>query len=311
MKILFLASGEFARPSLTMLADPNNDFELKIISQPDQGKGRGRKPGSTPIKMQALETGLEVMTPADINSPNVIEELRSFAPEVLLLIDFGVRLKQPLIELPHLAAVNLHPSLLPAYRGPAPMPWALINGEPVTGVTTQLIGDKIDCGDILLQEPTFILDHETLPQLAQRLSLLGAGLVKRTLMELAAGRLQPQPQNENLASKAPKLRKEDGLLNWNLPAGVLFNRIRGLNPWPGTYTFLRGKRVKIIAARPSSETIFLPAGQLKAVGNHLYVGCAKGSLLEIEKLQAAGKPVRAAADFLPGLRLKENETFSV
>jgi methionyl-tRNA formyltransferase len=190
------------------------------------------------------------------------------------------------------------------------MPWALINGEPITGVTTQLIGEKIDCGQILLQEPTFIFDHETLPHLSQRLAQLGAPLVWRTISELEENKLEPKPQDERLASIAPKLKKEDGLIDWQTPAPALFNRIRGLNPWPGTYTFLKGKRVKIIAVSPAKETCFLPPGALRVEDDKLLVGCGQAGTLNINELQMAGKPPRTAADFLRGHKINSDDCFS-
>ena len=309
MKIILLASGEFALPTLEILAEQRPEIELKLISQPDRSKGRGRKLTPTPATAKAVELGIETATPKSVNSPEGEQYIKDFAPDYLVLVDYGIKLSPETIALPKKAALNLHPSLLPAYRGPAPMPWALIKGEPITGVTTQLIADKIDCGHILLQEPTFILDHETLPQLAHRLGLLGATLVRRTLTEMEAGTLEPEPQDERLASKAPKLKKEDGLIDWQAPAPALFNRIRGLNPWPGTYTFLRGKRLKILAANPVSGPYLLAPGALRVENDMLLVGCGHMETLRIDKLQLAGKPARSAAEFLRGHKINSGDTF--
>jgi len=249
LKILFLGAGEFALPTLEKLASVFPRENLLVVSQPPRAKGRGRRKAATPVSDKARELGLEQITPKNINHPESQAVIRQFEPDYLVLVDFGTRLEPETIALPKKAAINLHPSLLPAFRGPAPMAWALIKGEPVTGVTTQLIGDKIDCGHILLQDPTFIRDHETLPELSRRLGRIGAPLVTDTIEGLESGELEPRPQNESLASQAPKLKKEDGLIDWNEPAANLFNRIRGLNPWPGTYTFHRGRRLKILKAR--------------------------------------------------------------
>jgi methionyl-tRNA formyltransferase len=281
-----------------------------LISQPDRNKGRGRKIAPTPARAEAMKLGLETAAPKSVNSDEGQQIIAGFAPDYLVLIDYGIKLSPATISLPKAAAVNLHPSLLPAYRGPAPMPWALINGEPITGVTTQLIGEKIDCGHILMQEPTFIMDHETLPQLAQRLSLFGAPLVWKTISELENNSLEPKPQDERLASTAPKLKKEEGLIDWQLPAPALFNRVRGLNPWPGTYTFLRGKRIKILEVSPVSDTYLLPPGALHREANRLLVGCGQAGTLSIDKLQAAGKPIRTAAEFLRGHKIHAEDTFS-
>jgi len=310
MRILFLASGEFAIPTLKLLAGQRPEVELKLISQPDRNKGRGRKIAPTPAKAAALELGIETATPKSVNSEEGRRIISDFAPDYLVLIDYGIKLSPETIALPKEAAINLHPSLLPAYRGPAPMPWAIINGEPITGVTTQLIGKKIDCGQILLQEPTFIFDHETLPHLSQRLAQLGAPLVWRTISELKDNRLEPTPQDERQASIAPKLKKEDGLIDWQIPAAALFNRIRGLNPWPGTYTFLKGKRVKIITVSPAEETYLLPPGALRVENDKLIVGCGQAETLSIDELQIAGKPPRTAADFLRGHKINPDDCFN-
>ena len=309
MKILLLAAGQFAIPTLELIAGHRPTVELKLFSQPDQAKGRGRKQTPTPAKEAALNLGLEVETPKDINAPESHQLIAEFAPDYLILVDYGAKLSPETIALPKQAAINLHPSLLPAYRGPAPMPWALINGEPMTGVTTQLIGEKIDCGNILFQEPTFIFDHETLPQLSRRLSILGAPLVWRTIREWEAATVEPRPQDESLASLAPKFKKEDGLINWQAPAEALFNRVRGLNPWPGTYTFHHGKRVKIIVARPVQAPHILAPGTILADTGKLLVGCGQGGTLSIERLQVAGKPSRSAGEFLRGYKARENDFF--
>jgi len=311
MKILFLGAGKFAIPTLELLAGEEMVSDLLVITQPDRGKGRGRKPAPTPVRETARRLGLEVLTPRDVNRPESLEAISKFAPDYLVLVDFGVRLTPETISRAKRAAINLHPSLLPAYRGPAPLAWVLLKGEPVTGVTTQLIGERIDCGHILLQEPTFIRDHETLPELSCRLSHIGAPLVIRTIREWEAGTIEPRPQNELLASKAPKLKKEDGLIDWNEPAEKIFNRIRGLNPWPGTYTFHHGKRVKILEAEPLAAELFpQPPGSIVIDGDRLTVFCGGNTRLEIKKLQPAGKPVRTAAQFIHGLKKREHDCFS-
>jgi methionyl-tRNA formyltransferase len=312
LKIVFLGAGEFALPTLERLAAEFPAENLLVVSQPDRARGRGRKKAATPVSLKARELGLKLLTPKNVNSPESRAAMEEFAPDYLVLVDFGTRLAPETIALPKKAAINLHPSLLPAYRGPAPMAWALIRGEPVTGVTTQLISEKIDCGSILIQDPTFIRDHETLPELSRRLSEIGAPLVIATLEGLESGELEPRPQDESLASKAPKFRKEDGLINWQDDAAAIFNRIRGLNPWPGTYTFHRGKRTKILRARPLAEPLLLPPapGELRADGERLLVGCGQNSVLEILELQPAGKPVRTAAQFIHGRQLKQPDHFS-
>ncbi len=312
LKLLFLGAGDFGLPTLERLAAKRKKYELLVITRPDRGKGRGRKPAPTPIREAAVHLGLPLLTPENINLPESHREIAAFTPDYLLLIDYGVRLQPETIALPRKQAINLHPSLLPAYRGPAPIAWTLIHGEPVTGVTIQLIAEKIDCGAILAQDTTFVRDHETRPELSARLSRIGAELVEITLEGLENGVLVPRPQDESRASRAPKLKKEDGLIDWCLPAGYIFNRIRGLTPWPGTYTFHRGKRIRILKAEPCRETPLLtpPPGTLILENGRLEVACGDNSRLEILELQPAGKPARSAAQFLNGYRPRANDRFS-
>jgi len=301
MKVILTASGTFALPSLEIMAARLTPGSLLVISQPDRRRGRGRQYHPTPIKLRALELGLSVITPEKIGSREDMEISSKFAADFLVVIDYGQLIPHSLIALPHQAAINLHPSLLPKHRGPAPIVWSLLQGDSVTGVTTQLLADKIDCGDILLQRKTEIKTSETSTQLTERLQNLGAELVWETLEKWQDGLIKPVSQDNDKASYAPKLHKHDGLLDWNQDAHALERRIRALNPWPGTFTFCQGKRLKILEAAISPVIMdeVLPSGTVQIKQGQLYAACGHGFLL-ISKVQPEGRRPQNASDFLRG-----------
>ena len=314
MKILLAATGGFAIPTLESLTSWVSKENLLVISQPDRQRGRGRRQLPTPIKKQALKLDLTVITPDNLNQPRLWQELTNFTPDYLVVVDYGRIIPLTLITLPRKAAINIHPSLLPAYRGPAPMIWCILNGEEKTGVTTQLVAEKVDTGDILLQTEFPLPPQITLVEMENKLSLMGANLLRQTIEQYHAGHLKPRPQDDNLASYAPKLDKSEGRLDWQQPAVNLERRIRALNPRPGTYTFWQGKRLKILAAvLPADKPLVLPElspGTIMVEKDLLLVVCGTGSLLQITRLQAENKPPREAADFIHGNRLKTGFRFT-
>ena len=311
MKVILTASGTFALPSLEIMAARLSPDNLLVISQPDRRRGRGRQYQPTPIKQRALELGLSVITPEKIGSQEDIEISSKFAADFLVVIDYGQLIPHSLITLPHQAAINLHPSLLPKHRGPAPIAWSLLMGDSITGVTTQLLADRIDCGDILLQRKTEIKASETSIQLTERLQKLGAELLWETLEKWQAGLIKPVPQDNDQASYAPKLHKKDGLLDWKQDAHELERRIRALNPWPGTFTFWRGKRLKVLAATiiPIEMDKAPAPGTTQVSEERLYAACGRG-FIQITKVQPEGRQPQNSSDFLRGHHLTTGEQFN-
>ena len=311
MKVILAASGTFALPSLEIITARLPAENLLVISQPDRRRGRGRQYHPTPIKQRALELGLSTITPEKLGSREDMEICSKFAADFLVVIDYGQLIPHSLITIPHQASINLHPSLLPAHRGPAPITWSLLQGDEFTGVTTQLLADEIDCGDILLQKKTIIKASETSTQLTERLQNLGAGLVWETLEKWQAGLIKPQPQDNDKTSYAPKLRKRDGLLDWNRNAHELERRIRALNPWPGTFTLWRGKRLKILMARLTTKNPLEPLspGTIWIHDHQLYAACGRG-LIQITKVQPEGRQPQDSSDFLHGYRVTTGEQFN-
>ncbi len=311
MKVILTASGTFALPSLEIMAARLTPDNLMVISQPDRRRGRGRRYHPTPIKFRALELGLSVISPEKLGKQEDMKIFSDFAADFLVVIDYGQLIPHSLITLPRQAAINLHPSLLPAYRGPAPIVWSLLQGDSVTGVTTQLLADKIDSGDILLQKKTEIKASETGTQLTERLQNLGAELVWETLEKWQEGLIKPVPQDNDKASYAPKLHKHDGLLDWNQDVHEIERRIRALNPWPGTFTFWRGKRLKILEAAISPIVIkeVPPPGTIQVKQGQLYTACGHGFLL-ISKVQPEGRRPQNAGDFLRGHHVTAGQQFN-
>ena len=311
MKVILTASGTFALPSLEIMAARMKPENLMVVSQPDRRRGRGRHYHPTPIKLRALELGLSVISPEKLGKQEDMKIFSAFAADFLVVIDYGQLIPHSLIALPRQAAINLHPSLLPKHRGPAPIVWSLLQGDLVTGVTTQLLADKIDCGDILLQRKTEIKATETSTQLTERLQNMGGELVWETLEKWQKALIKPRPQENDKASYAPKLHKHDGLLDWNLDIHEIERRIRALNPWPGTFTFWRGKRLKILEAAVSLLEMkeVLSPGTILVKQGRLYTTCGHG-FLQIGKVQPEGRRPQDAGDFLRGHHLTTGEQFN-
>jgi methionyl-tRNA formyltransferase len=261
------------------------------------------------VKQTALGAGLEVYQPARLREPATADFLSRYRPDAIVVVAYGHILPKWIIDLPRLGCINLHASLLPKYRGAAPIQWSLIRGESVTGVTTMRIDEGLDTGDILLKREVAIQDDDTAETLSRRLSLLGADLMIETLRRLERGDLQAQPQDHAQATFAPILKKEDGRIDWNLPALDIWNRIRGLRPWPGAYTRFRGKNLHIWAAhRPDSrETTPLDSGTLIADRSRLRVTCAQGTPLDLAEIQLEGRKRMPVRDFLNGVKIEAGE----
>jgi methionyl-tRNA formyltransferase len=306
MKIVFMGTPDFAVPSLKAIIAENRWEVALVVTNPDEPQGRGLKPSPPPIKVAGHQLGLRVAQVANLDDPDFYASLEAVSPDVLVVVAFRI-LPANLLSIAKLASFNLHASLLPKYRGAAPVNWAIINGEKETGVTTFLLEEGVDRGKILVQKKTEIGEDETAGEVLDRLSHLGAEAVIETLKQIEMGNYTPIPQDESKASKAPKIRKQDCLLEWDKPAENIHNFIRAFSPDPGAHTFFRGKMLKIYRTRktniPSSG--FLP-GQLLVIDSGLYVSTAD-YLLMIEELQLEGKKKLLASQFVQGARLQPGE----
>lgn len=314
LRIVFCGTPAFALPALRALtAEP--DFRVEaVITQPDRPRGRGGEISISPVKVAATESGIQVYQPEKIKSDAANDFLQRLAPDVIVIIAYGQIISQRLLDIPRLGWVNVHASLLPKYRGAAPINWAIINGETRTGVTTMQVNAGLDTGPILLKSETHIGADETAQELAARLAEMGAPLVVETLRKLARAKITPQPQGDSQASLAPLLKKEDGRIDWSLPARGIYNRIRGLQPWPGAFTTFRGKTCSIWG-RPLVEQKMegktdAPPGTILSEHNQLAVACGGGTILGLEFVKIEGRKRVTAREFASGARLGVGERFA-
>ena len=303
MKIAFLGTPEFALPSLDMLRQSGH--ALALFTQPDRPVGRHATLTPPPTKAYALEHGIPVFQFEKIRLPEGLAALRAFAPDLMVTAAFGQLLSAENLSVPKYGCINVHGSLLPKYRGAAPIQWAIINGETETGITTMMTNIGMDTGDILLTDTIAIDPDETAGELFGRMALLGAETLRRTISALEAGTLIQIPQDEAQATKCPMLKKEHGKLDLSFVAQAVHNRVRGTNPWPGAYTLLDGEPLKIHKTRicdlpVGNEPIGILKGNAKS---GLFVRCADG-WLEILELQATGGKRLAAKDYLLGKTLE-------
>lgn len=308
MRLVFFGTPEFAVPSLEALVRAGHRV-LAVITQPDRPAGRRQQPAPPPVKLRALELGLDVKQPERLRDPDFLEWLRACEWDAGVVVGYGKIVPSAIFRLPKHGVVNVHASLLPHYRGAAPIEWAIANGETRTGVTTIRIDEGLDTGDILLQCETQIGEEETAVMLRARLARMGADLLIETLAGLEAGTIRPRPQDHSQATLAPMLRKEDGRIDWSRTAEEIVRRVRAFVPWPGAYSWLRGKLLHLWRARALGAGGAGAPGTLAAQGERLLVSCGQGSVLEIFELQLEGRKRMPAAEFLRGFRLKQNERF--
>lgn len=306
MRLVFLGTPAFAVPTLERIAATGHEV-VEAVTQPDRPRGRGQNPAAPPVKEVALGLGIPVYQPERIRRPEAVEHLRALAPEAMVVVGYGQIIPQSVIDIPSLGILNVHASLLPRYRGAGPIQWAIVRGETRTGVTIMRIDAGLDTGDMLLKAETEIAPEENAIELGSRLSTMGADLLVEALAGLAAGTITPEKQDNNQATYAPLLKKEEGLIDWSLPASEIHNRIRGLQPWPGAYTTFRGQTVhiwktKVAQAGPGGTPL---SGTIVSI-KPLLVACGSGSL-ELQELQLEGRKRLGAAEFSNGQRLKENE----
>jgi methionyl-tRNA formyltransferase len=315
MRLVFCGTPQFAVPSLKhLLAQP--DFEiLSVYTQPDRPRGRGQEVSFSPVKEAALSAGIPVMQPEKVRTQEVESHLWNLELDAIAIIAYGQIIPKRLLPIPKLGWINLHASLLPKYRGAAPIHWAIANGETLTGNTTMRIDEGMDTGEMLLQKELSIGPDETSPELAARLAEAGAPLMAETLRRLAKGDLEARAQDHSQATLAPMLKRENGRIDWGRSAVEIYNRMRGFAPWPGAYTEFRGQTCHL-CGKPSSEGHSVSNDNKDAAPGALLVGkesfrvvCGGGSLLEILSVKQEGRKQISAAEFLRGARAEAGEHF--
>src|SRR5438067_6706563 len=254
MKLVFCGTPQFAIPTLEKLIAAGHEIAL-VVTQPDRPQGRGLELAALPVKQCALKHALPITQPERIkNNLEFRERLGHIAPDAVIVVGYGRIIPQWMLTLPRFGNINLHASLLPKYRGAAPIQWAIAEGERITGITTMLLNEGLDTGDILLQEEMPIAPEDTAVSVAPRLATIGADLMVQTLDRLSAGTIVPTPQDHSRATLAPILKREDGLIDFSRPAEVIINRLRGFQPWPGVYTSFRGKKLAVLEAKISKKS---------------------------------------------------------
>jgi len=304
--VVFLGTPEFAVPSLVALATEHD--VAAVFTQPDRPKGRGNQLAESPVKAAARQLGIVVHQPERVRRPESVELLRELAADLMVVVGYGQIIPQTIIDLPRHGILNVHASLLPKYRGAAPIQWAIANGESETGVTIMQIDAGLDTGDMLLKERVTIAVEETAPELGARLAPLGAGLLCEAIREITAGTIRREKQNSAEATLAPILKKEDGLVDWHRPASRIDSRLRGFSPWPGAYTSFRGQQLSITRAKPAAEEADLLPGRIRAAKRRLFTGCGEHTTLELLEVQPAGKKRMSAEAFLNGYKITETES---
>ncbi len=310
MNIVFMGTPEFALPTLKALHHSSHSIQA-VITQADKPKGRGQKLIFSPIKQYALDSKLPILQPKTVNEPEFIESLKKNRPDIVIVVAFGQILSENFLKIPIQFCVNLHSSLLPKYRGAAPIHRAILNGDNKSGVTTMIMDKGMDTGDILLMQETPINETDNAQTLHDTLSRLGGTLVLETIKRLEENTLLPVPQDHNQATYAAKLKKEEGLIRWELPATTLSNQVRGLTPWPGTYTLLNKKRLRIIKVQVDKGTLDdIPGKVARVTDLGIEVGTGKGRLV-INELQPEGKKSMSAKSFLAGHKIKRGTLFDL
>jgi methionyl-tRNA formyltransferase len=312
MKLIFCGTPQFAVPTLERLIAEKHDVEL-VMTNPDEPSGRGYEMKPPPVKQAAVKAGLDVFQPLKLKEESTVGFLSKFHPDLIVVVAYGHIIPRWMIDLPEQGCINVHASVLPKYRGAAPIQWAIMRGESVTGVTTMKIDEGLDTGDILLKREVAIQGGDTTETLSERLSGVGADLMVETLRKLIRGEIQPQPQDHALATFAPILKKEDGRIAWTLSAEEIGWRVRGLRPWPGAYTSFRSKHLHIWSAAPVIGRVGPghEPGTLLPERGALRVACGLGTLLEVRELQFEGRKRLPARDFLNGVRPLPGEMLGV
>jgi len=302
MKLVFCGTPMFAVPSLERLSASGFEIQL-VVTQLDRPQGRGMVLTAPPVKQSALKLGLPVIQPEKIKKNEAFQtQLTSLRPEAIVVVGYGKIVPPWMLQLPRYGNINVHGSLLPKYRGAAPVQWAIALGETVSGVTTMLLNEGLDTGDILLQKEMEIRPEDTAVTYAPRLAELGADLLVETLHGLEERTITPTPQDNARVTLAPILKKEHGLIDFTRRATDIHNRLRGFQPWPGAYTQFRGKTLKLTSARAEDTLSNLNSGELRVGDEKLFVGCGERTVLELLQVQPEGKKIMAAREFINGYR---------
>lgn len=304
MKIIFMGSAAFAVPSLIKIYESEHDLQL-VITQPDKPAGRGKKLTSPPVADRTKNLDLPLYQPKSIKSAKVLDKIRDLKPDLIAVVAYGKLLSDELLKIPPLGCINIHSSLLPKYRGAAPINWAIVNGDKESGVTSMYINSELDAGDILLQEKITITDNDDSITLHNKLAPLGADILMKTIRGLEAGSIERKMQNPNKASFAPIIQKEDGHIKWHKSAIEIQNLIRGMQPWPSAYTFLNGKMLRIYKSSVLSDETTDKAGEIHLAEDAIIAATGKGKLA-IQEVQIEGKKRMCVRDFLNGYKINSN-----
>jgi methionyl-tRNA formyltransferase len=299
MRVIFMGTPEFAVPSLDALVTAGFDIPL-VVTRPDKPAGRGKHLHAPAVKQRAADLGLPVFQPPSLKKPEPQERLRAVQADAIAVIAFGAILPVEVLEMTRLGAINVHASLLPKYRGSSPINWAIVNGETESGVTTMYMAEGLDTGDILLQRAIPLDPRETAATLHDKLAALGGPLLVETLQRLAAGTLTATPQDDGASSYIPKLSRDDGLLDWTLPAATLDRRIRGFTPWPGAFTFWDARRLNVRAAHPVATAATVAPGHVEAVTHDAVLVATGDGCLALTAVQLEGKRPLPVSAFLAG-----------
>lgn len=302
MRIVFMGTPEFAVPSLEALLG-SEDHVVGVVTQPDRPKGRGHQLVAPPVKLVAERACIPILQPLKIRTPEFLQALSAWQPDLIAVTAFGRILHTPILSLPPMGCVNVHGSLLPKYRGAAPVQWAVINGETETGITTMLMDEGMDTGPMLLQKKLEISSDDTAGTLAPRMAELGGRLLVDTIAQLKARTLMPKRQDDGQATMAPLLKKEDGLIDWTMNATSLANRARGLSPWPGAYTFFGEERWNIWKAVSLMGATTERPGTIVTVNKQAILVATGEGLLEIHEIQTANSKRMSVVQFLAGHRV--------
>ena len=315
MNVVFMGTPEFAVTSLKYLIESKHDV-ITVLTQTDKPKGRKGKPEAPPVKNIALDAGLPVIQPENVNSRQVIEKLEKLNPDVIVVVAFGQKISNEILDLPKHKCVNIHASLLPKYRGAAPINWAIVNGEKETGITTIIMSDKMDAGYVIIRKSLTIGPEETAGELGDRLSKLGANTLSESLTQIETGNAKYTQQDESLVSLAPKIKKKGGLIDWNQGEDKIHDFVRGMNPKPSAYTFLmkNNSKERIIILKTerdnssNNETVITPGTILEISSQGIRTATGNDSIW-IKEVKPEGKRVMSAAAFSRGHDLKENYLF--